>query len=428
MHEKRRLRAPIGLLCGVLLVIPACRPAAPGDADGSGSLRVLVTDKPFPVDLVAEALVTVTRIEVRRANSCSDGCDDGAFCNGAEGCADGECTAGTAPCGDGQVCDEENDMCMTPCGADADCDDQTYCNGAEVCVDGFCATGSEACAEGFDCDEATQQCVAETEDDADDEPDADDDADDGAADDDGGSPWLVVFEGEKEFNLLDLRNGRTDLLADAEIPAGTYTQMRLIVTEGEVVLLDGRTFSMRVPSGAQTGIKLHFEFEVQADQETQLLLDVDLGRTFRPVPAGHIDDPNTIRSFHFTPSVAMRLIDVLEAGAISGTVSATAGDVSSPMGGATVTAFRDEEEVTSTTAEDDGTYMLVGLTTGEYRLVFSATGHDDVEVSSVAVQAGATTENVDANLVASVDETATDSDAAAAGATSGDAGVVDAMP
>jgi len=400
MHTRWKISAVGGLLVWALASAGGCNPTAPDPGPvGNGKLRLLVTDRPFPVDLVEKATVTITRVEVRRSNECEDGCDDDLFCNGAESCTGGVCTAGAAPCDEGQTCDEASDACLTPCTADTDCDDLAYCNGVEVCVDDFCAAGSVACAEDFDCDEATQQCVAETDEDGETNDSDDADDDDGENDDDdGGSPWVVVFDGERVFNLLDLRNGRTDLLADVEIPAGTYTQMRLIVTEGEVTLIDGRAFPLRVPSGAQTGIKLHFEFEVSEAEETQLLLDVDLSRAFRPIPAGHIDDPSTIRSFHFSPSVAMRLINLLEAGSISGVVTATVDGAASPLAGVSVTAFDGDTEVTATTTEADGTYVLGGLPTGDYRVVFSAAGYDDVELADVAVAAGSATEHVDATM------------------------------
>ena len=243
-----------------------------------------------------------------------------------------------------------------------------------MCAAGVCADGVSPCTAGQSCDEDDDECE-------------DEDDDDEGDDDDGGSPYLVVFEGEKVFNLLDLRNGQMDLLAEAEIPAGTYTLMRLIVTAGQITLTDGRVFPLQVPSGEQTGIKLHFTFEVAEGGETQLLLDVDLSRAFRPIPGGHIDDPSTIQTFHFSPSVAMRLINLLDAGSITGTVTTMELDVSTPLAGASVTAYDEDTEVTSTSTAEDGTYLLGGLVTGEYRVEFSAAGYDDVVVEDVAVSA-----------------------------------------
>ena len=76
--------------------------------------------------------------------------------------------------------------------------------------------------------------------DANDPQDANDPADANQA-----SPFIVIFDDPngKDFDLVELRNGQTDLLADANVPAGTYTQMRLVVTEGEVTLTDERVFS-----------------------------------------------------------------------------------------------------------------------------------------------------------------------------------------
>ncbi len=298
-----------------LLVVAGCNMLT-GFGTPTGTLRVLVTDKPFPYQLIEEAVVTVTRVEVRREES------------------EDNDEAGESPAGetDPAVSDGESDV------AEAD--------------------------------------VAESG--------------------EGNGPWVTIFEGSQDLDLLDLRNGRTDLLVDVTIEAGTYTEMRVVVTRGFVKLKgDGREWDLRVPSGEQTGIKLKLTFDVAAGEDTVLLLDVDLSRAFSAIPSGMIDDVSTIREFRFTPSVAMRLINQLEAGMISGVVTDDSNQM--PLEGVGVTAFKDGVEVTGTATESDGSYALSGLPTGTYRVEFSASGFVGLTVDDVEVQAGET-QSLDAAL------------------------------
>jgi len=391
MKHKHSLAWLVSSAMAWTILVASCVNVPPADNNGggTGSVRVLVTDRPYPFDLIEEATITITEVQVRRAEEEGPACDsnadclDDVFCNGTETCVDGECHNGEFPCADGEFCDEEQEDCLTPCTDDVQCNNAFYCDGEETCdtVSGECLEGDDPCEEDQTCDESLDVCVNTD----------DDDDDDGV--------WITIFTGDKTFNLLDLQNGRTDLLANASIPAGTYTQMRLIVTEGTVKLFDvEEPFVLRVPSGEQTGIKLHFLFEVEDGEETLLLLDVDLSRAFRPIPAGQIEDPSTIRTFHFTPSVAMKLIHVLDAGRIAGAVLDGDGE---PLPAVSVTAFdEDDNEVTSTSTEDDGTFVLSGLITGTYRVEFSLTGFEDTEVADVEVTAGETTTIDDVTMTA----------------------------
>jgi len=457
MMKAGRWGAAFLCLC---VVVCLCGTNCIGPTDGvggTGQLRVLVTDKPYPVNLIESAIVTITRVEVRQADECDaaddcddgdpctiDGCVDGACVNAPVDCADddpctidscdpttGECLHEDVVCEDGFVCVEGD--CLATCAENAECDDEDLCTD-DACVEGVCVNAQKDCDDGDvctvdACNEATGDCTnlptvcddgyacvegdcvpTCTEDDEcdDGDPCTDDSCVEGVCantangecdddgDDDDGSPWIVIFKGDKNFNLLDLQNGRTDILADATIPAGTYDQMRLIVTDGVIMLVDGSTPPIRVPSGPQTGIKLHFTFQVAANEETTLLLDVDLSRAFQPIPGGKINEPSQIRGFHFKPSIAMRLINIADAGSITGTVT----DVDTNLiEGALVTAFNSEgEEVTSAVTED-GMYTLAGLLTDTYSVEFSATGYQDKTVTDVEVNAGATT-TVDAVLAA----------------------------
>ena len=71
-----------------------------------------------------------------------------------------------------------------------------------------------------------------------------------------GTPFSVIWEGSEVFNLLELRNGVVEELLDLEIPAGEYDLIRLYVDEASLKVKDGETYSVKVPSGQQTGIKV----------------------------------------------------------------------------------------------------------------------------------------------------------------------------
>jgi hypothetical protein len=329
-----------GLLIGLFALPAGCPPTGTQE---TGTLRLLVTDKPYPVGWIEEATVTITRVEVLPVGGAdADDADDG----------DGD-SAGDAGEGD----DAGNQAGQAAPDNDGDVGNDT---------DDGSADGANEDGQGND------------------------DAGDSA------SAFITIFEEEKTFDLLDLQDGQTALLALAEIPEGTYKQMRLIVTEGYVRLTENEgEWTLRVPSGAQSGIKLHFTFEVNGDEETTLLLDIDLSRAFTPVPGADINDPSQITEFKFQPSLAMRLIDLLDAGSISGTVSVD-GESDTAVH---VTAYNgDIIEVTSTSTGEGGTYVLSGLPAGTYRVEFWVSDSVNAEMADIEVNAGEDTGGVDVTL------------------------------
>jgi hypothetical protein len=86
-----------------------------------------------------------------------------------------------------------------------------------------------------------------------------------------------------------------------------------------------------------------------------------------------------------------------EDGSITGVV--TSGDDDSPVRGATVTAFdEDDEEVATATTDRDGEYTLTGLPAGDYLLEITAEDFADEVVDVVTVRAGGTTQDIDVEL------------------------------
>jgi hypothetical protein len=112
----------------------------------------------------------------------------------------------------------------------------------------------------------------------------------------------AIMEEDREFNLLELRNGVSALLGEIDLPAGTYSQARLLVDTASVEMKDGRTFGLKVPSGSETGIKVLLHgLEIEEGMEATLTLDFDVSQSF--VVQGNIDTTAGINGFTFKPVI-----------------------------------------------------------------------------------------------------------------------------
>lgn len=77
-------------------------------------------------------------------------------------------------------------------------------------------------------------------------------------------------------DLVELaENGLTETLIDEDLAAGTYEQMRLYF-EDSMIVVDGDTLDLFVPSGMQTGYKLVDEFELEPGVTYELHIDFDI--------------------------------------------------------------------------------------------------------------------------------------------------------
>ena len=182
-------------------------------------------------------------------------------------------------------------------------------------------------------------------------------------------------------DLLELQDAATAILADAEIEAGSYAQLRLIVESASVTLADDWTFTdgstekeLTVPSGAQTGIKLILSGEDEEGPleippgELVLVVDFDVSQSF--VIQGNPETPAGIHGMLFKPTLRVVVLDV--AGSIAGTVSGANDSIrvdslrvrAVPVDDGLLEEY--QTETTTTRTRDDGTYTLRFLVPGEY--------------------------------------------------------------
>jgi hypothetical protein len=192
-------------------------------------------------------------------------------------------------------------------------------------------------------------------------------------------------------NLLELIDGTSEQLADAEIPAGTYDLIRVYVRDAEVIMNDEEStrYDLKVPSGAQSGIKVFLDppLQVAGGLTEDLILDFDVTQSFVP-KGGSAENPEGITGFNFTPVI--RGGNMSTAGSISGTVTIDIVDGDPiPVAGATVTLFdMEDNQVTSTLSGDLGGYEFKALDPGIYRVEVSLEGYEAQSADTVEVVAG----------------------------------------
>lgn len=221
----------------------------------------------------------------------------------------------------------------------------------------------------------------------------------------GGERLLFDFTAEGEMcetdltpcmiDLMQYANGETvPLLDGVTVPAGQFSWMRLILAEapGHIVI-NGEQSPLQIPSGAQTGLKLHSGFVVAAGSVTNYTVDFDLRKSVHLPSCDGCD-------YNLRPT--LRLIDNLEVGTLTGTVHPDL--ITADCSGAvyvfdnSVTEPDDEDgegvggpdPIASALVPNDGVYgYTVGfLPEGDYLVTFTCDALDDTGADETINLAG----------------------------------------
>lgn len=137
-----------------------------------------------------------------------------------------------------------------------------------------------------------------------------------------GPAFSVDFSTPKSIDLYALQGGVTrDLLDNQTVPAGQYEWLRLKVrtddtaSDASYIEIDGAVYNLRIPSGAQTGLKLVRSFTVAQGGVTGFVIDFDLRKSIVAPPG---QSPNMLLK------PVLRIFDELQTGTIAGRVDLAA--------------------------------------------------------------------------------------------------------
>ncbi|MEO6185689.1 MAG: DUF4382 domain-containing protein [Steroidobacteraceae bacterium] len=129
----------------------------------------------------------------------------------------------------------------------------------------------------------------------------------------GGTSQNFTFPA-KGFDLLTLRNGNAaNLLGDTIVPSGEYEWVRLILdsTAGSSYIVDATgQHDLRIPSGAETGLKLVRGFTMPAGGRADFTIDFVLNKSI-------IAPPGQAPNYLMKP--VLRMTDNITVGVIAGT-------------------------------------------------------------------------------------------------------------
>ena len=203
------------------------------------------------------------------------------------------------------------------------------------------------------------------------------------------SSFVVLMEDEMEVNLLELTNGVTKNLVDLDVPVGIYDLVRVYVKGVNVVLTDGSTFDLKVPSGEQTGIKIFIKpgLVVEGGLSADLLLDFDVSKSF--VAKGGGSKFENITGFNFKPVI--KACNMSTAGTLSGKVTTLQEEIAVGLEGAQVAVFAADTLNTTTFTDADGKYMVMGLMAGSYDVEVELSTYQKESVTDIEIVAGNTT-------------------------------------
>ena len=198
---------------------------------------------------------------------------------------------------------------------------------------------------------------------------------------DGDAGWSeIVLSPARRIDLLALSNGVLQELGQTALPAGKYTQLRLVLAANgtatpppnSVVPTGEVETALTTPSAQQSGLKLNTNIDVASDQVADFVLDFDACKSV--VKRGNSGQYNLKPVISVIPRLSdagMRVVGYVDA-----SIAGSAALVSLQSNGVSVKA---------TSPDANGQFVLYPVPAGTYDLVVTSTGHVTAVMTGVPV-------------------------------------------
>jgi hypothetical protein len=187
---------------------------------------------------------------------------------------------------------------------------------------------------------------------------------------DGQTVSLSINKGT--YNLLDLSNGTSTLIASDILEVSKVEQIRLILGPKNSVLIDNNNYPLSTPSADQSGLKLQLHQTLQQGVLYNVLLDFDANKSIVVTGNGE-----------YTLKPVIRTIETAISGAIKGKVS--------PLGTQSAIEAKTGTNSYSTIVNTTGDFLIMGLPEGTYEVTITPSmAFQPATISNIAVTKGTT--------------------------------------
>ncbi|MFH6768756.1 DUF4382 domain-containing protein [Gaetbulibacter aquiaggeris] len=202
---------------------------------------------------------------------------------------------------------------------------------------------------------------------------------------------INIMNTPMSYNLLELINGITATMANAEISVGNYDLMRLYISSTEMVMTNGDLYTYNMDQEGYSGngmmqggmmlnssnrsidITLNNSLTISEGGMTEFLLDIDVNESFILEGVNYTGSgPNMMMSmsgFTFMPTI--RFVDMSTSGTIHGNVQ----DTVENLPNATISLLHNGTLYTTTHSDGNGNYAFIGIPQGMYTIKVELDGY-----------------------------------------------------
>jgi hypothetical protein len=105
-------------------------------------------------------------------------------------------------------------------------------------------------------------------------------------DSDGNGTWIILTNASCTIDLMQIINV-TDSLGNFEVPVGSYSQIRFM-TPNATAVINNETVELTIPSGDQTGLKVHLKDPLEVGANMLVTVTIDISADDKSIHNGKL--------------------------------------------------------------------------------------------------------------------------------------------